>query len=157
MTAVDMHLQIEDIILDLPVRNKLQLFEKIGQHMQCLHALPADEVAASLLRRENIASTALGDGVLIPHTGIRGLSQVHALYIRSFCVTDFETLDGIAITDVFVLLLPAPVEEEHLGILAEVVAMFADPAFRLVLHSCANPPEVKEVFDRWSLGALLLR
>ena len=69
-----MHLQIEDILLNMPVRNKLQLFEKIGQHMQCLHALPADEVAASLLRRENIASTALGDGVLLPHTGIRGLS-----------------------------------------------------------------------------------
>ena len=125
--------------------------------MQCLHALPADEVTAGLLRRENIATTALGDGVLLPHTGIRGLSRVHALYIRSFCVTDFETPDGIAISDVFVLLLPAPVDEEHLEILAEVVAMFADPAFRAVLHRCDNQREVKKVFDRWSLGALLLR
>ena len=157
MTAVDMHLQIEDIILDLPVRNKLQLFEKIGQHMQCLHALPADEVTAGLLGRENFASTALGDGVLLPHTGIRGLSRVHALYIRSLCVTDFETPDGKSITDVFVLMVPAPVVEEHLGILAEVVAMFADPAFRDLLHRCTHPLEVKEVFDRWSLGALLLR
>ena len=154
MTAVDMHLQIEDVILDFPVRDKLRLFEKIGQHMQCLHALPADEVTDGLLRRENFTPTTLGDGVLLPHTVVRGLRRVHVLYVRTVCVTDFETPDGKSITDVFVLMFPAPVEEEHLGLLAEVVAMFADPAFRGVLHRCANPLEVKEVFDRRILEAL---
>lgn len=157
MTAVDMHLQIEDVILDFPVRDKLRLFEKIGQHMQCLHALPADEVTAGLLRRENFTPTTLGDGVLLPHTGVRGLRRVRVLYVRTVCVTDFETPDGKSITDVFVMMFPAPVEEEHLGLLAEVVAMFADPAFRAALHRCANPLEVKEVFDRWISEALLLR
>lgn len=72
----------EDILLDLNVSGAAALFDEVGQVMQRWHGLPRVVVAEALAQREAFGSTALGQGVAIPHGRIKGLRQTHAAYVR---------------------------------------------------------------------------
>jgi len=66
----------EDILLDLDVSNKGQLFEAIDRHMVQEHAMAKGFVAMSLANRERVGSTGLGDGVAVPHAHVKNLDHV---------------------------------------------------------------------------------
>lgn len=67
-------LRPKDILLDLDVASKVQLFEEIGRHMEREHDMRKAWVAVSLFRREQLGSTGLGRGVAIPHARVKNLS-----------------------------------------------------------------------------------
>ena len=52
MSTLGTYLQVEDVLLGLPVTDKRQLFQAIGLHVQCIGGLAAEDVSAGLLRRE---------------------------------------------------------------------------------------------------------
>ncbi|MET4575430.1 PTS sugar transporter subunit IIA [Ottowia thiooxydans] len=157
MSTLSTYLQVEDVVLDLEVPDKLHLFREIGRHMERVHGLPFDWVVFGLLRREKAGSTALGEGVAIPHARVRDLGRVCALYLRLSPAISFETPDGKPVTDVLGLMVPGPATEIHLEILADAVSLFSDPAFRETLHRCNDPAQVKEIFDRWTSAPLAIQ
>lgn len=154
MSTLSTYLQVEDVVLDLEVPDKPHLFREIGRHMERVHALPFDWVVFGLLRREKAGSTALGEGVAIPHARVRDLDRVSALYMRLSPAIYFEAPDGKPVTDVLVLLVPGAATEIHLEILADAASLFSDQAFRKALHHCNDPAQVKEIFDRWPSAPL---
>ena len=150
MNAIANLLWPEDIVLDLDVSSKTQLFDEIGRHMEREHAMPQEWVVSSLDRREQVGSTGLGQGVAIPHARIRDLDHIQAAYVRLKSPIPYDAPDGRPVTDVLVLLVPKQATEEHLKILAETTQIFADRSFRERLHACAHALEVKRLFEEWS-------
>lgn len=149
MGNLAMHLQEEDILLAVNPSNKHRLFQQIGQHMQHTWQLPGDWVAASLARREEAGSTAIGAGVALPHARLEELDAIHVLYLRPQAPMAFAAPDQQPVRDILVLLVPAPAEQSHLDLLAETARLFADQRFRQALHDCREARQVKQLFDRW--------
>lgn len=149
MSALSQYLETRDILLNVQVTSKLQLFEIIGKHMMTAHGVPADSVASSLQRRELAGSTALGNGVAIPHARVKELGRIRLVYARLAPALDFDTPDSQAVSDVVALMVPAPATQDHLDVLAHVASLFSDQNFREALHACLDPIQVKEVFERW--------
>lgn len=143
----------EDIVLDLDVSSKSQLFEEIGRHMEKGHAMPQEWVALSLSRREQVGSTGLGEGVAVPHARIKDLDRIQIAYFRLKSPIPFDAPDGNPVSDILVLLVPKEATEEHLRILAEATQMFSDHQFRQGLRSCNDVQEAKRLFDGWSIPA----
>lgn len=75
MNAIARQLSPEDILLDVSVSDKAELFQVVGRHMERAHGLKQDQVAASLSRREMAGSTALGQGFAIPHARVHDVCQ----------------------------------------------------------------------------------
>ena len=144
-------LGLENVLLDLEVSSKPQLFEVIGRHMEHEYAMPKALVAECLARRELAGSTGLGEGVAIPHARVKGLERIHAVYARPKSPIPFDAPDGKPVSDILVLLVPKQATEEHLMILAEATQMFSDRRFREHLHVCKDSLEVKGMFITWSL------
>jgi PTS system nitrogen regulatory IIA component len=149
LNAIARYLSPRDIYLDLDVANKGRLFDAIGRHMQTEHALQQDWVVLSLSRREQAASTALGEGVAIPHARVSGLDRIHAVYARLKSPIAFDAPDGRPVSDVLVLLVPSPAADEHLRILAEAAHMFSDRRFRKQLRASTDPQQVVQLFATW--------
>jgi PTS system nitrogen regulatory IIA component len=145
-------LGLENILLDLEVSSKPQLFEVIGRHMEHEYAMPHALVAESLTRRELAGSTGLGEGVAIPHARVKDIERIHAVYARLKSPIPFDAPDGKPVSDILVLLVPKQATEEHLMILAEASKMFSDRRFREHLHLCKDTLEVKGLFITWSLA-----
>jgi PTS system nitrogen regulatory IIA component len=136
-----------DILLDVDVANKEQLFGLIDQHMACRHAMPEGMVAAGLARREKVGSTGLGEGVAIPHARVKNLSRIRIAYLRLKTPIPFDAPDGGPVKDVLVLLVPKQATEEHLQLLADATQFLARPKFREQLHMCGLAADVRKLFS----------
>lgn len=150
MSTLAQYLWPEDILLDIEVANKGQLFDEVGRHMEREHAIPREWVVAGLSRRELVGSTGLGEGIAIPHSRVENLSRIQVAYLRLKNPISYDAPDGRPVSDVLVLLVPKHANEEHLQILADASQIFADHQFREHLHSCRHVLEVKSLFESHS-------
>jgi nitrogen PTS system EIIA component len=142
VTPIAKLLSLEDICLDVEAVTKGQLLEEVGRHMERLHGLSRDWVVQSLLRREQVGSTGVGEGVAIPHARVRGLHQILAAYLRLRTPIPFGAPDGEPVTHIIVLLVPKEACEEHLQVLAAVTQLFSNSLFRERLEVCGDPHQV---------------
>ena len=153
MSTIAKLLSSKDIRLDIEASSRDHLLQEIARHMEREHGMPQDWVFQSLSRREKVGSTALGEGVAIPHARIKDLQRILLAYIRLRQPIPFDAPDGKPVSDILVILVPKEATEEHLRILSEVTQMFSDPQFRQQLRNCSEAGETKRLFDDWLLAA----
>jgi nitrogen PTS system EIIA component len=146
-------LSSKDIRLDIEASSRDHLLHEIARHLEREHGMPQEWVFQSLSRREKAGSTALGEGVAIPHARIKDLQRILLAYIRLRQPIPFNAPDGKPVSDILVILVPKEATEEHLRILSEVTQMFSDPQFRQQLRNCSEAGETKRLFDDWLLAA----
>ena len=147
--AVAAVLSPDDILLDLAAYSKQRAFEDISCFFAARHGFPDEDVLASLLEREEIGSTALGQGFAIPHARVPGLSHPIAAFVRTEIPIPFDAPDGKPVSDLLILLVPQHATEAHLLLLAEAAAMFCDVSFRERLRACGDAGAVHSTFAQW--------
>lgn len=109
-----------DVLVDLRASNKRLLLQELAAKAATSLNLRVDQIAPDLLKREELGSTGVGGGVAIPHARLLPLERPFGLLARLKPPIEFDAIDEQAVDIVFVLLLPANVENEHLGALALV-------------------------------------
>lgn len=77
-------------------------------------------ILETILEREKLGSTGLGQGVAIPHGKVEGLSQIYCLFARLSEPVRYKAVDGVAVDLVFLLLSPPDAGAEHLKALAAI-------------------------------------
>lgn len=141
----------DHVLLGLNVTSRQELFVQLGQFFEQHHELPAAAVTAALEAREALGSTALGQGVAVPHGQIKGQNQAMALYVRPAGPIPFDAPDGKPVTDAVVLLVPEWANSTHLHLLADVAQRFCDHRFREQLHACADARAVCQLFAGYDI------
>jgi PTS system nitrogen regulatory IIA component len=111
---------------DLVAANKKALFQQLAAASSRLTGLPAKTIAASLNAREKLGSTGFGGGAAIPHGKIEGLDQLFGYFARLEAPVDFQSIDGMPVDLVFLLLSPPDAGADHLKALARVSRVFRD-------------------------------
>lgn len=101
--------------------------------------LTAIEIFDSLIAREKLGSTGLGDGISIPHGRMAGLTETMGAFLRIRQGVDFDAIDNKPVDMFFALLVPEESTEEHLDILALLAEMFSDNAFLERLRDQTEP------------------
>ena len=87
------------------------------------------DVFNSLLTRERLGGTGLGNGIALPHGRLKdGLSTI-AAFIKLKQGVDYDALDHQPVDLIFALLVPEHSTEEHLQVLARLAEMFNKPEF----------------------------
>jgi PTS system nitrogen regulatory IIA component len=109
-----------DVIVDMRASNKRLLLQELAAKAAISLNLRVDQIAPDLLKREELGSTGVGGGVAIPHARLPALKRPFGLLAKLKPPIEFDAIDGQAVDIVFVLLLPANVENEQLGALALV-------------------------------------
>lgn len=105
-------------------------------------ALDARRLFDILLEREKISTTAIGEGVAIPHGKAPGVKQVRGLLARSSQGVDFDSLDGGLTHLFFVLVAPEDSAADHLKALARISRLLKDSDFRLRLMKEKSGAEI---------------
>jgi PTS system nitrogen regulatory IIA component len=98
----------------------------------------AADIARALREREGLASTALGDGVAIPHARSADIDQCRGAFLRLSHPVDFGAADGQPVDLVLALLVPEHDIQAQLVRLSELAERFADADFRRVLREAAD-------------------
>jgi len=110
----------KDVIIDIRAANKQQLLEQLCRKVAANVPVTADDILAHLLKREELGSTGVGNGVAIPHARFEVLTKPVGLLARLRQPIDFDAIDSQSVDLVFVLLLSTKNESEQLGALASV-------------------------------------
>ncbi|MFN7087111.1 MAG: PTS IIA-like nitrogen regulatory protein PtsN [Burkholderiales bacterium] len=138
-----------NILLDLDVSSKKRVFEQIGLLFENNHDIARSQVFDSLFSREKLGSTALGQGVAIPHGRIKGLKEAVGAVVRTRQPIPFDAPDGQNVRLIFVLLVPDRATDLHLQILSELAQMFSDKPFRERLLNAASAAEMHQLISEW--------
>ena len=114
-------LRTERIILELKAQDKRAVLQELAQvaATQCQIA-NAESILETVLAREKLASTAIGEGVAIPHGKMPGVDRSLAVFGRSSNGIDFQAPDGQLTRLFFFLIAPEDAASDHLEALARI-------------------------------------
>ena len=99
--------------------------------------LDSDTVFDSLLERERLGSTGVGNGVAIPHCRLPGCSQTIGLLLKLAQPVDFQAIDKQPVDLVFALLVPEDNPNDHLQTLKAIAERFTHDSFRNELRNAS--------------------
>jgi PTS system nitrogen regulatory IIA component len=121
----------ELIIAALAASTKAGVLDELAAAVAARHPeIARPQLIAALEERERLNSTALGEGVAIPHGKLPGLRRVFAAFGRSVAGVDFQSLDGKPTHLFFLLVAPEESAGAHLKALARLSRLLKDDAFR---------------------------
>jgi PTS system nitrogen regulatory IIA component len=123
-----------NVMIDVRASSKRPLLQEFAAKAAAGLGLPVEKIASYLLKREDLGSRGIGRGVAIPHARLPDLRRPYGLLAKLKQPVEFDAIDGQPVDIVFVLLLPAAVENEALAALALVAR---------TLRSSENPSRLR--------------
>jgi len=138
----------EACLLEMSARTKPEvLAELAGALGAAVPGVDRVELLAMLLERERLGTTALGDGVAIPHARLESAGRMLASFGRSREGVDFDSVDGRPTHLFFVLVAPGTQGSAHLTALARLSLMLGSDAFRARLEALQSPSDLFRAFE----------
>lgn len=132
------------ILEDLKSHDKKSVLTEFAtKAAELVPTLIPEDVLQILLNREQLGSTAVGNGVAIPHGKVTGLSNIVAIFGRSKKGIDFQAHDEKVTHLFFVLLAPESAIGGHLQALARLSRLLKDNKVRDKILQCPST----ELFD----------
>jgi PTS system nitrogen regulatory IIA component len=128
-----------NILLDVDADSKSGLFDTLGALFEANHGLARRTVVGSLVAREKLGSTGLG----------QGLADAQGAFVNLAKPIAFDAPDAKPVSQIFVLLVPEQATERHLQLLSELAQMFSDRGFREHLAAAHTPAAVHALFTDW--------
>ncbi len=104
----------------------------------------SEDLFHRFIAREKLGSTAIGDGVAIPHCRAAGARQIYGCLIKLESPIDFDAFDGHPVDLIFGLVVPEEKNDEHLATLARIAGIMQKDSFRQQLRDCTCS---KDLFD----------
>jgi PTS system nitrogen regulatory IIA component len=134
------------VIADLTEKEKSAVLKEMaGQLAGSESGLDATQILKVLQDREKISTTAIGEGVAIPHGKLPNVQKVFALFARSLQGVDFASLDGEPTYLFFTLIAPQDAAADHLKALARISRLLKDPDLRRRLLAAATNQELYNI------------
>lgn len=142
-------LPVSHILLDIEMGSKKRLFEYVGQLFGSELGVAPNAIFDSVIAREKLGSTGLGQGIAIPHGRIKGLKSATGVLVRLEPAIDFDAPDYLPVKLVFMLFVPMQATDLHLQILGELAQLFSNKALRDALLTSADSESVLNLIRNW--------
>ncbi len=145
------YLDASRILLLNEISSKKRVFELLGELLaNNLDDVIDSSVSEGLLARERLGTTALGEGVAIPHCRMDHISQIRCAVIKLDHAVDFDAPDGEDVSLICALLVPSEATEEHLQTLGCLAEFLSKPKNREELRNCETAKELLDIFAETS-------
>lgn len=140
------------VVAGASVTSKKRLLELLAQLLGEDRGAETERVIFdSLCAREKLGSTALGQGVAIPHGRHATLTSAVGAFVRLGEPIDFGAPDGKPVDLLFALGVPEHFTNQHLLLLSQLAEMFSDPAFTARLRAAANSAALFDLLSDWQV------
>lgn len=147
-------LSAQAVVADLRGSSKPEVMRELAQKLAGAHPpLKADRLYDTLLEREKLGSTGIGEGVAIPHGKIPGLPRLIAAFGISRTGVDFEALDGKPTYLFFALVAPENSAGVHLKALARISRLFKNQGFRDSIRESKTAEDIYALISREDAAA----
>ena len=125
--------------------SKKRVFERAAEAMGAALNLSSETIYRALLAREKLGSTAIGEGIAIPHCRINECSEAAGCLVTLQEPIDYGSADGQDVDVIFVLLVPEEATEAHLKLLAASARSFSNAEVRDRVRQTQDPEALKQL------------
>ena len=119
-------LQPEAVVAGLRAANKKQVLQELARHAAAVTRVNERKIFETVLERERLGTTGVGNGIAIPHGKLSELSRLYGVFARLERPIDFDAIDEQPVDLVFLLLAPDSAGADHLKALARVSRLLRD-------------------------------
>lgn len=142
-------LEAGGIHCNVPGDDKLSVLTNVVRFIKLPPQVDPDFLLQVLLAREALGTTAIGDGIAIPHVRNpilldRPTSTITLCFLKK--PVDFGALDGLPVRILF--LLTSPTVNVHLHLLSKLAYALSDETFRESLKLACDPGGIIAAADR---------
>jgi PTS system fructose-specific IIA component/PTS system nitrogen regulatory IIA component len=138
----------EAILPDLQVDSKEGAVRAMVESLRAAGSFPAGEadgIVAAILKREELGSTGIGNGVAVPHTKHPSVDRLVATVALAKGGVDFASLDGEAVYILFLLVSPPERPGDHLRGLENISRHLRNQNFCNFLKQAKSREQVVEL------------
>jgi PTS system nitrogen regulatory IIA component len=129
----------EGVVAHLKVTSKKQALQDLSARAAELTGVSERTIFETLLERERLGSTGVGQGIAIPHGKLAQLTRLYGLFARLDTPVDFESVDDQPVDLVFLLLAPETAGADHLKALARISRLLRNQAVVEKLRATDSP------------------
>ncbi len=147
MRIIDL-LKADAIALNASVSTKDEAIDKmVALHAGAGNLNDAETYKGAILARESQSSTAIGEGIAVPHAKSDSVKVPGLAAITVPGGVDYGAPDGMPSDILF--MIAAPMDGDlHLEILSRLMVMLMDPAFCAKLRAAKTPAEYLAIIDK---------
>lgn len=120
-------LQPAAVLPALRASSKKQILQALAEKAAALTGIAEREIFDTLLQRERLGSTGVGNGIAIPHGKLPAVKHIVGVFARLDTPVDFEAIDDQPVDIVFLLLAPENAGADHLKALSRIARLLRDP------------------------------
>lgn len=137
------------ITIDLKAQDKKSAIAEITELLvQTKKIKKTQEVIETVMEREKLGSTGIGQGVAIPHGKTNSVSEQAGVLAISQRGVEFNALDGEPVHIIFLLVGPIEVAGQHLKALSRISRLFKDKFFRQALREAKSVADVVKIIQQ---------
>ncbi|MGH6870470.1 MAG: PTS IIA-like nitrogen regulatory protein PtsN [Rhizomicrobium sp.] len=127
------------VLAAVKTSGKKALLQDLADRAARLTGLPERRIFETLIERERLGSTGMGQGIAIPHGRIAGLAKIVGLFARLESPIAYEAIDDQPVDLVFMLLAPEGAGADHLKALARVSRLLRNKQTCEKLRAASKP------------------
>ncbi len=117
---------VSAVLPSLKANSKKQLLQLLAEKAAAATGLPERVIFDTILQRERLGSTGVGNGIAIQHGKLAGVDKIFGVFARLEQPVDFEALDDRPVDLVFLLLAPEGAGADHLKALSRIARVLRD-------------------------------
>src|SRR5690606_33759663 len=139
-------IDVAAIMPALKANSKKQLLQLLSERAAALSGIPEREVFDTILQRERLGSTGVGNGIAIPHGKLAGVKRITGVFARLEAPVAFAAPDDQPVALVCLQLAPAGAGADHLKALSRIAR---------VLRAADTVAKIRGTRDAAALHTLL--
>lgn len=116
----------DQVIARLRSTSKKQALQDLARRAAEITGQPERALFSTLMKRERLGTTGVGNGIAIPHGKLSTLDRLYGLFARLDQPIDFDAIDDRPVDLIFLLLAPESSGADHLKALARVSRLLRD-------------------------------
>lgn len=134
------------IMLDVQESSKEQVIEKMVQKLdECNLLLNKEEALLSIMARENLMSTGVGNGIAIPHAKTDAVKDIVLTIATIRNGINYKAVDKKKVFVVFMLIAPKNAASENLKVLTSIARILRDNQY--FIEKLISAESAEEIID----------
>ena len=128
--------------------SKKQVLEELSKLAEIKLGINSRSLLESLTKREKLGSTAVGNGIAIPHANLATIDRPFVFVSTLINGLDFNSTDDLPVDIIFLLIAPDNKGSEHLQALALISRLLRNKELTTKLRGCKSAESALAVISQ---------
>ena len=128
--------------------SKKQVLEELSKLAEIKLGINSRTLLESLTKREKLGSTAVGNGIAIPHANVATIDRPFVFVSTLINGLDFNSTDDLPVDIIFLLIAPDNKGSEHIQALALISRLLRNKELTTKLRGCKSAESALAVISQ---------